>query len=136
MIIVGYQGIGKSTAAGKNGVIDLESGNFFIENDFRDFPPGESHQSPVGGGSAYPLASDNCSFTRQIRAADLPPPTPPPSRGECARTRRFTRAWERMAGIRTHRNPHPIPSASREGKFGGALSSANEQGAANGVSAL
>lgn len=33
MIIVGYQGIGKSTAAGKNGVIDLESGNFFIENE-------------------------------------------------------------------------------------------------------
>lgn len=29
MIIVGYQGIGKSTLAGKNNVIDLESGNFW-----------------------------------------------------------------------------------------------------------
>lgn len=29
MIIVGYQGIGKSTLAGKNNVIDLESGSFW-----------------------------------------------------------------------------------------------------------
>lgn len=30
MIIVGYQGIGKSTLAGKNGCIDLESSNFWV----------------------------------------------------------------------------------------------------------
>lgn len=30
MIIVGYQGIGKSTLAGKNNCIDLESGNFWV----------------------------------------------------------------------------------------------------------
>lgn len=30
MIIVGYQGIGKSTLAGKDNCIDLESGNFWI----------------------------------------------------------------------------------------------------------
>jgi hypothetical protein len=29
MIIIGYQGIGKSTMAGQNGCIDLESGNFW-----------------------------------------------------------------------------------------------------------
>lgn len=29
MIIIGYQGVGKSTLAGKNNCIDLESGNFF-----------------------------------------------------------------------------------------------------------
>lgn len=29
MIIVGYQGIGKSSVAGKNDIIDLESNNFF-----------------------------------------------------------------------------------------------------------
>lgn len=32
MIIIGYQGIGKSTLAGQNGCIDLESGNFFYFN--------------------------------------------------------------------------------------------------------
>ena len=31
MIIIGYQGIGKSTLAGKNNCIDLESGNFWID---------------------------------------------------------------------------------------------------------
>lgn len=31
MIIIGYQGIGKSTIAGKNDIIDLESGNFWAE---------------------------------------------------------------------------------------------------------
>ena len=31
MIIVGYQGIGKSTLAGKHNCIDLESGNFWID---------------------------------------------------------------------------------------------------------
>ena len=31
MIIVGYQGIGKSTLAGNNGCIDLESGNFWVD---------------------------------------------------------------------------------------------------------
>lgn len=31
MIIVGYQGIGKSTLAGKLGFIDLESGNFWVD---------------------------------------------------------------------------------------------------------
>lgn len=30
MIIIGYQGIGKSTIAGKNNCIDLESGSFWI----------------------------------------------------------------------------------------------------------
>lgn len=30
MIIIGYQGIGKSTLAGKNNCIDLESGNFWV----------------------------------------------------------------------------------------------------------
>ena len=32
MIIIGYQGIGKSTLAGKDGCIDLESGNFWVDN--------------------------------------------------------------------------------------------------------
>lgn len=31
MIIVGYQGIGKSTLAGKDSCIDLESGNFWVD---------------------------------------------------------------------------------------------------------
>lgn len=31
MIIIGYQGIGKSTLAGKHRCIDLESGNFWID---------------------------------------------------------------------------------------------------------
>ena len=31
MIIVGYQGIGKSTLAGINNCIDLESGNFWVD---------------------------------------------------------------------------------------------------------
>lgn len=31
MIIIGYQGIGKSSLAGKNNCIDLESGNFFVD---------------------------------------------------------------------------------------------------------
>ena len=31
MIIVGYQGIGKSTIAGKDNCIDLESGNFWVD---------------------------------------------------------------------------------------------------------
>lgn len=31
MIIIGYQGIGKSTMAGQNGCIDLESGNFWVD---------------------------------------------------------------------------------------------------------
>lgn len=31
MIIIGYQGIGKSTMAGHNGCIDLESGNFWVD---------------------------------------------------------------------------------------------------------
>lgn len=31
MIIVGYQGIGKSTLAGTNNCIDLESGNFWVD---------------------------------------------------------------------------------------------------------
>lgn len=31
MIISGYQGIGKSTLAGKNKCIDLESGNFWVD---------------------------------------------------------------------------------------------------------
>lgn len=30
MIIIGYQGIGKSTLAGRNNCIDLESGNFWV----------------------------------------------------------------------------------------------------------
>lgn len=33
MIVIGYQGIGKSTLAGKNGCIDLESGNFWVEGE-------------------------------------------------------------------------------------------------------
>ena len=33
MIVIGYQGIGKSTLAGKNNCIDLESGNFWIDGD-------------------------------------------------------------------------------------------------------
>ena len=32
LIIVGYQGIGKSSCAGKNNCIDLESGNFWVNN--------------------------------------------------------------------------------------------------------
>lgn len=32
MIYVGYQGIGKSSIAGKNNCIDLESGNFWVDN--------------------------------------------------------------------------------------------------------
>jgi hypothetical protein len=36
MIIIGYQGIGKSTMAGQNGCIDLESGNFwFVDEETR-----------------------------------------------------------------------------------------------------
>jgi len=35
MIVVGYQGIGKSTLAGKDNCIDLESGNFWV-NGFRE----------------------------------------------------------------------------------------------------
>ena len=31
MIVVGYQGIGKSTLAGQAGFIDLESGNFWVD---------------------------------------------------------------------------------------------------------
>ena len=31
MIVIGYQGIGKSTLAGKNNCIDLESGNFWVD---------------------------------------------------------------------------------------------------------
>lgn len=31
MIIIGYQGIGKSTLAGKHNSIDLESGNFWVD---------------------------------------------------------------------------------------------------------
>lgn len=31
MIIIGYQGIGKSTLAGYEGCIDLESGNFWVD---------------------------------------------------------------------------------------------------------
>lgn len=31
MIIIGYQGIGKSTLAGQAGCIDLESGNFWVD---------------------------------------------------------------------------------------------------------
>lgn len=31
MIIIGYQGIGKSSCAGKDNCIDLESGNFWID---------------------------------------------------------------------------------------------------------
>lgn len=31
MIVVGYQGIGKSTLAGRNNCIDLESGNFWVD---------------------------------------------------------------------------------------------------------
>ena len=32
MIYVGYQGIGKSSISGKNNCIDLESGNFWVDN--------------------------------------------------------------------------------------------------------
>ena len=32
MIYVGYQGIGKSSIAGKNNCIDLESGNFWVDD--------------------------------------------------------------------------------------------------------
>lgn len=36
MIVIGYQGIGKSTLAGPdNNCIDLESGNFWIEDEYR-----------------------------------------------------------------------------------------------------
>lgn len=43
LIIIGYQGIGKSSCAGPaNKCIDLESGNFFIggrdEDEFTDVP--------------------------------------------------------------------------------------------------
>lgn len=31
MIVIGYQGIGKSSLAGKNNCIDLESGNFWVD---------------------------------------------------------------------------------------------------------
>ena len=31
MIVIGYQGIGKSTLAGKRNCIDLESGNFWVD---------------------------------------------------------------------------------------------------------
>jgi hypothetical protein len=31
MIVIGYQGIGKSTMAGQNSCIDLESGNFWVD---------------------------------------------------------------------------------------------------------
>lgn len=34
MIIIGYQGIGKSTLAGKNKCIDLESGNFWFHDTY------------------------------------------------------------------------------------------------------
>ena len=33
MIYVGYQGVGKSSIAGKNNCIDLESGNFWVEGE-------------------------------------------------------------------------------------------------------
>ena len=33
MIVVGYQGIGKSTLAGKHNCIDLESGNFWVNGE-------------------------------------------------------------------------------------------------------
>ena len=36
MIIVGYQGIGKSTLAGKQDCIDLESGNFWVNGERDD----------------------------------------------------------------------------------------------------
>ena len=32
LVIIGYQGIGKSSLAGWNKCIDLESGNFFVGN--------------------------------------------------------------------------------------------------------
>ena len=35
MIVIGYQGIGKSTIAGKQGCIDLESGNFWKDSSTR-----------------------------------------------------------------------------------------------------
>lgn len=37
MIIIGYQGIGKSTLAGKNNFIDLESGNFWVNGKRADW---------------------------------------------------------------------------------------------------
>lgn len=33
MICIGYQGIGKSSIAGKNRFVDLESGNFWVEGE-------------------------------------------------------------------------------------------------------
>lgn len=36
MIILGYQGIGKSSLAGSNNCIDLESGNFWVDGIRRD----------------------------------------------------------------------------------------------------
>lgn len=33
LIIVGYQGVGKSSCAGRDGCIDLESSNFFIDGE-------------------------------------------------------------------------------------------------------
>ena len=36
MIISGYQGIGKSSLAGKNNCIDLESGNFWVDGERAD----------------------------------------------------------------------------------------------------
>ena len=36
MIVSGYQGIGKSSLAGKNNCIDLESGNFWIDGERAD----------------------------------------------------------------------------------------------------
>ena len=42
MIFVGYQGIGKSTLAGKNNYIDLESGNFWVtDSDGITYRPSE-----------------------------------------------------------------------------------------------
>ena len=37
MIIIGYQGIGKSTIAGENNFIDLESGNFWVNGKRADW---------------------------------------------------------------------------------------------------
>lgn len=36
MIVIGYQGIGKSTLAGKDNCIDLESGNFWVDGERDD----------------------------------------------------------------------------------------------------
>lgn len=36
VVIVGYQGIGKSSCAGRGGCIDLESGNFFVDGERHD----------------------------------------------------------------------------------------------------